>query len=65
MRGRFSAQSVGDYFQHAVHIVHDVVIPEPQNLIVVLVKPSIAHPVLNAVVVLTTVNFDDQSLFAT
>jgi hypothetical protein len=65
VRGRFRTQSVSYCLQHAIHIAHDFVIPEPQKPIVVVEQPSVARLISRTFSVLTTVDFEDQSFFTT
>ena len=65
MRGRIRAQSLSNCFQHAVHIAHDVVIPEAQNSIIACTQPLIAHMITLASSVLAAIDLYDQSPFAT
>ena len=65
MRGRIRTQSVGDHFQHAIHIVHNVVIPEAKDFIIMLSQPLIAHEIACTLGMLTAIHFYNQSLLAT
>jgi len=59
VRGRFRAQSIGDHFEHAFHIVHDVVVPESQDSEVVFAQPSVSHKVSLISGMLAAINFNN------
>jgi hypothetical protein len=65
VRGRLGTQSVCNRFQHTLHIAHDIVVPEPQNAIVMLLQPSIAHAITFIVSMLPAIQLDNQSSFPT
>ena len=65
MRGFIRTQSFGDHFQHAVHIVHNVVIPEAKDFIIVLAQPLVAYLVTRVFSVLTAIDLYNQSSLAT
>jgi hypothetical protein len=60
VKGHLSAQSVSNHFQDTFQITHDVIIPEPQNSIIMLAQPLAAHRIALAASVLTAVDFHDQ-----
>ncbi len=64
MRGSFRIQRLRDRFQHAVHICHHVIIPDPQYPIIVFAQPAVAHDVFCVALMLPAVKFNDQSLLA-
>jgi len=56
------AQISGDYRMHAVQIFQDLVIPEPQHTVTLAFQKSrAAYLRFGSGIVLTTVDFDDQS----
>jgi hypothetical protein len=65
VRGRIRLQSARDDFQYAVHIVHDIVIPETEDTVVAVAQPLIANSVRRIVCVLTTIDFNNQAPLAT
>jgi hypothetical protein len=57
-------QSSQDYFQHAVHICQNVVVPKPHNAKLMCLQPSVTHHIAFAVSMLSAINFYNQTLFA-
>jgi len=57
-------QSFRNHFQHTVHVAHDVIVPEPQNSIVMVVEPLSARLITDVFRMLSAIHFDDQTLLA-
>jgi hypothetical protein len=54
----------GNGFKHARNIAEHVVIPKPQNSIVVIGEPFVANRVVRIVRMLSSINFNDETSFA-
>jgi hypothetical protein len=65
VRGRIHRQSACNRLQYAFHVTQNFIIPKSYNAIVVLLQPLIAHSILRIIGVLATVNFNNESEFAT
>jgi len=52
-----------DYFKNARHIAQHIVIPEPQNTVVVIDKPFVANGILRVVGALAAIDFNDATMF--
>ena len=53
-----------DYFKNAGHITQHIVIPEPQNTVVVIDKPFVANGISRVVGVLAAIQLDNETAFA-
>ena len=62
VRGRLRKGS-DDRFENVRHVAQHIVVPKPQDAIVVVDKPFVANRVAPVVRVLTSVNFDDEAVF--
>jgi hypothetical protein len=65
VRGPPRLQRCCDHLQHAIHILHDVVVPKSQYTIVVILQPPSALATVLIVIVLPTIGLDDEALLAT
>lgn len=54
-----------DGFQHAIEVTQDVVIPKPQDAIVVIGKPLVAYGISLIGCVVAAVDLDDKPSLAT
>jgi hypothetical protein len=52
-----------DCFENAHHITQHVVVPEPQNTIIVISKPFVADRVARAVRVLAPIDLNNETIF--
>ncbi len=55
----------GDSFKHASHVPQHVVVPEPQNPVVVVGKPFVTNYVPQVIGMLSSIDFNDEAVFAT
>jgi hypothetical protein len=63
VRGTLHADGGCDDLQNAVHIFQNIMIPETQDAVVVLIQPSIADTICFAVSVLSAIDLDNYSRF--
>jgi hypothetical protein len=63
VRGALRADSGYNDLQNAVHVFQNVVIPEPQDTVVVLGQPSIADTICFAVSVLSAIHLYNHPRF--
>ena len=65
MRGRLVTQCTGNYFQHAIHIPHYIIVPKSKHSVVALAQPFVTQPIPRIIRVLAAVNFNDQPFLST
>jgi hypothetical protein len=65
VRGRLRLQCGEDCFQYAFEISDHVIIPKAEDAIAVLDEPFVSDSIALALRVLTTINFNDEPMFAT
>src|SRR5262245_55786047 len=54
------AQGLGDGQEDAVHILHDIVVPETEYSVATFCEPRVTNCVMSAVGMLAAVNLDDE-----
>jgi len=64
VRGSFQEQGAQDEFQNAFGIRKHIVIPEPQNAVIVIPQPPITHEIALIDCMLPSVHLDHQSTVA-
>jgi hypothetical protein len=64
VRGRLRRQRGRYDFQYARHVAQHVVVPESQDSIIVLRKPSVANYVTRIVRMLSAIDFNDEPMLA-
>jgi hypothetical protein len=63
VRGALRKRS-GNGFENARHILHHIVVPEPQNSIVVIDKPLVPSRIARIVRMLSSIHLDNEATFA-
>jgi hypothetical protein len=64
VRGALSKRG-GNRFKYTRHITEHVVVPKPQHSIVVIGKPFVTNNVARVIRVLSSIDFNDKTSFAT
>ncbi len=64
MRGSFGKLG-GNDLKHACHISQNIVIPKPQNPVVVVGEPFVSNLISHTIGVLTAVSFNDKATLTT